>query len=174
LETPESITENTPIREADQLLDIDAILVRPEDELGRVAQAAAEQRERSYAISVVDDAGRLAGVIPLRELLDAVFIRIVPEDFIAEIIDFDQVVEYTRRMRARTAGDIMREPISVRMDDTVGDAFERMHHNNLYGLPITDESNRVIGYVDQLELLMVWVRASRSGSSSGGEPEEES
>ncbi len=169
METPESITEKTTIREADQLLDIDAIVVHPDDGLRRVAQVAAEERERSYTIAVVDADGRLAGVIPLRELLDAVFINIVPEDFIAEIIDFDQVVEYTRRMRARTAGDIMRAPISVRMDDTVGDAFERMHRNNLYGLPITDETNRVIGYVDQLELLMVWVRASQRVSREPGE-----
>ena len=43
---------------------------------------------------------------------------------------------------------------------TVRDAFERMHHAKLNGLPITDGDGRVIGYVDQLELLLVWVRAS--------------
>jgi CBS-domain-containing membrane protein len=35
-----------------------------------------------------------------------------------------------------------------------------MHAAKLNGLPITDEDERVVGYVDQLELLLVWVRAS--------------
>ncbi|MGH7402833.1 MAG: hypothetical protein ACREKQ_10425, partial [Candidatus Rokuibacteriota bacterium] len=43
---------------------------------------------------------------------------------------------------------------------TVRTAFERMHASNLNGLPITDRDERVLGYVDQLELLVVWVRAS--------------
>ena len=66
----------------------------------------------------------------------------------------------------------MRDPVSVRMDDTVGDAFERMHDNDLFGLPITDDENRISGYVDQLELLMVWVRASGRDTppEPGGEP----
>jgi CBS-domain-containing membrane protein len=54
----------------------------------------------------------------------------------------------------------MAEPASVRLDDTVRDAFRRMHAAKLNGLPITDAENRVVGYVDQLELLLVWVRAS--------------
>jgi CBS-domain-containing membrane protein len=48
----------------------------------------------------------------------------------------------------------------VRRDETVRDAFERMHAAKLNGLPIVDEERRVVGYVDQLELLLVWVRAT--------------
>jgi CBS-domain-containing membrane protein len=48
----------------------------------------------------------------------------------------------------------------VHPDETVRTAFERMHVSHLNGLPITDRDERVIGYVDQLELLIVWVRAS--------------
>jgi CBS-domain-containing membrane protein len=48
----------------------------------------------------------------------------------------------------------------VRLDDTVRDAFRRMHAAKLNGLPITDDDRHVVGYVDQLELLLVWVRAA--------------
>jgi CBS-domain-containing membrane protein len=44
-----------------------------------------------------------------------------------------------------------------------------MHAHRLYGLPITDEDERVVGYIDQLELLLVWVRAT--GRSRLLEPE---
>jgi CBS-domain-containing membrane protein len=54
----------------------------------------------------------------------------------------------------------MAPPVSVHPEETVRDAFERMHVSHLNGLPVTDENEVVIGYVDQLELLMVWVRAS--------------
>jgi len=46
---------------------------------------------------------------------------------------------------------------------TVRDAFETMHKAHLNGLPIIDAEHSVIGYLDQLELLMVWVRASGHG-----------
>ena len=49
---------------------------------------------------------------------------------------------------------------SVLRDATVRDAFETMHHARLYGLPIVDDAGRVVSYLDQLELLLVWVRAS--------------
>jgi hypothetical protein len=43
-------------------------------------------------------------------------------------------------------------------------AFERMHEHKLNGLPIVDGDRRVVGYLDQLELLLVWVRATGRGS----------
>jgi hypothetical protein len=33
-----------------------------------------------------------------------------------------------------------------------------MHHAHLNGLPIVDDGDRVIGYLDMLELLLVWIR----------------
>ncbi len=61
---------------------------------------------------------------------------------------------------ARTAGDIVLQPVSVHPDETVRTAFERMHASHLNGLPITDRGERVVGYVDQLELLIVWIHAT--------------
>ncbi len=57
----------------------------------------------------------------------------------------------------RTARDAMTEPISVTMADTLSDAFEKMHHQQLSGLPVIDEAGKVIGYLDQLQVLSVWV-----------------
>jgi hypothetical protein len=35
-----------------------------------------------------------------------------------------------------------------------------MHEAKLNGLPIVDDERRVVGYMDQLEMLLVWVKAS--------------
>ena len=169
--TPESITQHTSIRDADTLLSIEPIVVRSEDALQFVAETATKQ-PGARVISVVNPAGSLVGVIPVRVLVNEIFLKIVPEQFLGEIVDYDQVLSYAGHIGARTAGDIMLDPVSVRLDDTVREAFARMHQADLIGLPITDDANAVVGYVDQLELLMVWVRACGLDSMLGPTPPE--
>ena len=53
----------------------------------------------------------------------------------------------------RSAKDFMIAPISVHADDPVRKAFRLMHENDLSGLPIVDDSNRVVDFVGLLELL---------------------
>ncbi len=158
-DTPESVTQHTAISEADRLLSIEPIVVRPDDNLQELAETAARQ-PGARVIAVADEDRRLLGVIPVRTLVNEIFMKIVPEEFLGEITDMDQVLRYAKHMGARTARDIMLPPVSVRVGESVRDAFERMHRSKLNGLPITDDAGRVVGYVDQLELLLVWVRAS--------------
>ena len=158
--TPEAITQATPIGEVDRLLrGTDPILVHPGDSLHRLAEMAVE-RPGCRVLSVVDETELLVGLVPVRLLVNDIFLKIVPEEFLGVIADVEDVMEYARHLRARTAGDIMLPPTSVRRDATVRDAFEAMHHARLHGLPIVDEDGRVVSYLDQLELLLVWVHAS--------------
>ena len=170
MQTPESVTQNTRIREADALLTIAPVTVRQDGDLQTVAEMAVEQ-PGARVVAVVDGDSRLVGVMPVRVLVNDIFMKIVPEQFIGEILDYDQALKYAKHMGARTAGDIMLPPVSVRMDETVRDAFERMHRSKLNGLPITSNAGRVVGYVDQLELLLVWVRASGTSRLLGREPQ---
>ena len=158
-QTPESITQQTKIAEADRLLSIEPIMVRHGDGLQEAAERAVENAG-CRVIAVVDTDDRLVGLLPVRVLVNDIFLKIVPEEFLGEIEDVEAVLKYAGHIRARLCGEVMAEPVSVRLVDTVRDAFRRMHAAKLNGLPITDEDNRVVGYVDQLELLLVWVRAS--------------
>ena len=158
--TPEAITQATSIGDVDRLLrGTEAIVVSPTDSLHRLAKMAVEQ-PGCRVLSVVDEAGQLVGVVPVRLLVNDIFLKIVPEEFLGVIGDIEDVLEYARHLRARTASDIMLAPVSVHRDATVRDAFETMHHARLNGLPIVDDAGRVVSYLDQLELLLVWVRAS--------------
>ena len=158
--TPEAITQATTIGEVDQLLHgTDPIVAHAGDSLQQLAEAAVRQ-PGCRVISVLDDADLLVGLVPVRLLVNDIFLKIVPEEFLGVIGDVEDVLEYAQHLRARTAGDIMLPPVSVRRDATVRDAFEAMHHARLNGLPIVDEQRRVVSYLDQLELLLVWVRAS--------------
>ena len=157
--TPEAITQRTSIADADEILQMSEVVVPATASLREVAERAAKNTG-CRVIAVVDDRGRLIGVLPVRALVNDIFLKIVPEEFLGEITDLEGVMKYASHVGARTAGDVMLPPVSVHPDETVRDAFERMHVSHLNGLPITDRDEVVTGYVDQLELLMVWVRAS--------------
>ena len=157
--TPESITQRTTIAEADRLLSVEPVVVEAAASLRETAERAVENTG-CRVIAVVDGDRRLVGVLPVRALVNDIFLKIVPEEFLGEITDLEAALKYAEHIRARTAGDVMAEPVSVHLDETVRTAFERMHVSKLHGLPITDRDERVVGYVDQLELLMVWIRAT--------------
>jgi predicted transcriptional regulator len=130
-ETPEAITQGTPIAEADALLSIGPVIVRRDESLHQIAEKAVANTG-CRVIAVVDAEDRLTGVIPVRVLVNDIFLKIVPE----------------------------LPPVSVRREETLRDAFSRMHDAKLNGLPIIDADQRVVGYVDQLEMLLVWVRST--------------
>lgn len=157
--TPESITQATPIAEADTILQMRPVIVPETASLQRVAEAAVANTA-CRVIAVVDAAGRLTGVIPVHRLVNDIFLKIVPEEALGEIEDLDAALDYARHLGARVAGEIMSEPVSVRLEETVRDAFAKLQSSELNGLPIIDAERRVVGYIDQLELLLVWVRAT--------------
>ena len=158
--TPEAITQATPIRDIDKLLrETDAVVVRADDSLHRLAELAVEHTD-CRVLAVVDEDDQLVGLIPVRVLVNDIFLKIVPEEFLGEITDLDEAMKYASHVGARTARDIMHEPVAVNYGMTVKDAFRMMHEHRLNGLPILDEEGRVTSYLDQLELLLAWVRAT--------------
>ena len=48
----------------------------------------------------------------------------------------------------------MQKPVWVKRNETVKDAFKRMHEHRLPGLPVVDERYHVVGYINLLELLI--------------------
>lgn len=161
--TPESITLQTTIAETDRLLRMEPVVVRAGAGLRETAELAV-QNTGCRVLAVVNDDDRLVGLLPVRTLVNDVFLKLVPEEFLGEITDLEAAHKYAEHVGARTAGDIMLDPQSVTREDSVRAAFERMHEHKLNGLPIIDDDRRVVGYLDQLELLLVWVRATGRGS----------
>lgn len=171
--TPESITQQTTIAEADRILRMEPVVVEATASLRETAERAVENTA-CRVIAVIDADRRLVGVLPVRVLVNDIFLKVVPEEFLGEITDLDAAHKYAEHIGARTAQDVMLDPVSVHLDETVRTAFERMHVAKLNGLPITDRDERVAGYVDQLELLIVWIRATgnRSLLEPPGRPRE--
>src|SRR3990172_6002980 len=134
------VTKRTLVREAMEKAGLEACIVEQERQLVAVAEGLSSH-PGVHTVAVVDSEGRLLGIIPMRLLLDDLFLRVAPEEFLAELKDMEG----------------MEEPAFVTMDDTAREAFSRMHERRLDGLPIVDADMRVVGYLDRLQLLRLWL-----------------
>src|SRR4030042_1445459 len=76
------------------------------------------------------------------------------------------IEEFGKLSHAHTARDLMQRAVYVTMDDSVREAFSRMHERRLEGLPIVDEEMRVVGYLDRLQLIHLWRQKHRRGGGA--------
>jgi CBS domain-containing protein len=120
------------------------------------------------AACVVAEDGRLIGLLDIRAVVDNLFLQILPEEFLSKISDLDDVIEFADISRMRTAADAMQEPAWVMRDESIKEAFKKMHERHLSGLPVVDDSYRVTGYVSLVDLLSVFL-GDRSPSREPGE-----
>lgn len=147
-----AVRRDTPIGEVTCLLNLQPAIVQPETPLHDVARIML-LHPNTHLACVVDEHERLIGVLDLHTLADDLFLRIMPEHFLTEITDLDEMMRYAQRTVARTARDAMHKAVWVKRTETVRIAFKRMHENKLPGLPVVDENYRVTGYCNLLALI---------------------
>ncbi len=157
LDTAELITRETLIGQLTNERIKKAVAVHPDDTLIDVAEKITETPNATITC-VVNQRGHLVGLLPLRQLMDDLFMAVVPEAFLAESINFDKVMNFAKLNQTETAGDAMIAPVSVTKNDTIKDAFTRMHENQISGIPVVNEKQEVIGCLDRVELLIFYAR----------------
>jgi len=155
-----------PVEEAVGILDLEPTIVRPDTPLDETARLMLTH-PRVHVVCVVADDGRLVGLLGLRALADDIFFRIMPEEFLREIHDLEEAMEFAERTRVRTAADAMSDPVWVKHGETVKDAFERIHEHGLAGLPVVDERYHVVGYINLLELIALCCDDDEDSSERG-------
>ena len=154
-----TVLRDTTIEVVDSLLNFEPTIVSAEASLDDVARAMLTH-PNVHVVSVVAENDRLIGLLELSTLADDLFVHILPEEFLSEISDLDEAMEFANRSHMRTAGDAMQDPIWVKQGETVKDAFKRMHENDLTGLPIVNDLYRVVGYINLLEFLAICCKES--------------
>ena len=157
---------DTTIDIVDSLLDFEPTIVSAETSLDDVARAMLAH-PNVHVVSVVAENDRLIGLLELGTLADDLFVHILPEEFLGEITDLDKLMDYATKTRVLTAGDAMSPPVWVKPNETVKEAFRRMHENKLSGLPVVDECYQVIGYVNLLELLSLCIQVNNGVELQG-------
>ncbi len=160
------VLRDTPVDEVADILDLKPTVISPDTPLDEVADAMLTH-PRVHVACVVAEDGRLVGLLGLREIADDVFFHIMPEEFLGEISDLDEVMEFAEKSAMRTASDAMQDPVWVKRGETVREAFRRMHEHKLPGLPVVDEQYHVVGYINLLELLAIGLKRGGEASAKG-------
>lgn len=124
---PARVTRSTPESACEWLLAFEHPSVLRNADLVDVLQMAT-RRATMRLIGVVDDDGRLVGVIPIRDLVEAVVARTIPEALMTEAVDIDSVAQFGHVDGSRTAADVMLIPAAVTADATIARGFPELSH----------------------------------------------
>lgn len=119
------------------------------------------QDHRISAVPVVDDTGRLVGIVSEADLLRAESTENPRRSFFLEwFISPSRLAETERRSEDLRAEDVMtRDVVTVRAETSVTDAARILLEAGVKRLPVTDEKSRVVGIVSRADLLRPFLRS---------------
>jgi len=103
----------------------------------------------------VDKNKKLKGIIVLKTVLKFAFLESIPEPYL-DFSYFSSLMSIGPKLKK--AEDMMLPPIYVKENNTVKDAFSLMMKNDLEEIPVVDNDLRVIGDLNMLELLELWLK----------------
>jgi CBS domain-containing protein len=165
-EEADTITRETFVSEAMGLVGISACIVKEDDDLLQVTEAMAANLG-THTAAVVDEQGRLVGVIPMHLLLAELYLHVAPEEFLVGMRAFENIEEFGKISRAQTAAELMQSPVYLTTEDSARDAFVKMHENKLDSLPVVDEEMHVVACLSRLQLVRLWLHKHREWAKGG-------
>jgi CBS domain-containing protein len=160
------LARQTPVSVPQDLLAIEPLLATEQEDLLALLQRAVQQ-PATRLIGVVNPDGQLVGVLPILRLVESVVARVSPESLLADISDIADVARFGHAVEARTASEAMLPPATIHASEPIGDAFRLMHQRHLSALYVVDGDGRPTGYLDLLELAVLYVDALRAQAAAG-------
>jgi len=134
-------------------------VVSMEHDTPYAAIAAALRQHRVSAFPVLDDDGRVIGVVSESDLLAKLALD-GGEGRMPGMITGILRQHEMEKARATTAADLMTSPAAtVSPDDTVEHAARLMYTRRVKRLPVIDEDNHLAGIVSRADVLAVYGRA---------------
>jgi len=124
------------------------VKVAEEDQISQVVIKIAEDKETMLAC-VLDEEGKLKGIITPKEVLRAVEIR----EFGAIRRPFFEGPEILRVLSSKYAKDIMSPPVSVKPDVSVDKAIDIMLDKGFYEVPVVDEQEKMVGVINYFSII---------------------
>jgi len=111
-------------------------------------------QEKNIKILPVMDDANLVGIITDRDLKKA-----SPSD--ATTLDMHELLFLVSKIKVR---DLMKKPVyTAKPDDTVEEAADRLLEKKVSGLPVLDESDRLVGIITRSDLFRVLISLSGLG-----------
>lgn len=107
------------------------------------------------AACVVNNEDRLMGVIPIKSLADVMMIPVMPEAYINDPDEYEKALQYAKITDQHIAAGVMKDPVFIQEENTLAEVFQKMHEQNLSGVPVVDKSYHVKGFITLLGLMAV-------------------
>ena len=121
------------------------------------AIAAALRKNRVSAFPVLDETGKVIGVVSESDLLNK--LALGGEDHMPGMIGGILQHKQLEKARGVTASDLMTAPpVTVSPEDTVEHAARLMYLRGVKRLPVVDAENRLAGIVSRADVLAVYGR----------------
>jgi len=137
------------VSRARKLINLMPTIVSEEATLEELALAITEDPKKR-ALCVVDKEGKLKGVITLQDLVRVIFPNLMEMDTLG-------YATY-RNIAAQKALDLISGATSSLQDDEdLEEALSKMLDEGVEEMPVVDEGGRIIGELDLLELVSVWL-----------------
>ena len=115
--------------------------------------AAVLRRYRVSALPVVDDAGRVIGVVSEADLLAKE--ALADPGMMTEVLHHKDV----RKAEGLTAGDLMTRPaVTAAPEDPVEQAVRMMHFMRVKRLPVVSSGGQLVGIISRSDVLAVFDR----------------
>ncbi|TVP66233.1 MAG: CBS domain-containing protein [Nodularia sp. (in: Bacteria)] len=135
----------------------DPIVVRIETPLKEAIQILAEKR--ISGIPVVDDVGKLVGIISETDLMWQET-GVTPPAYIMfldSVIYLQNPATYERELHkalGQTVGEVMsKNPITISPEKTVKEAAQLMHDRSVHRLPVIDSASQVVGILTRGDII---------------------
>ncbi len=124
-------------------------------------------------LPVVDDDGKLVGILHIRDLLELVmpsFVSLVEDfDFVRGDFSIFETLLPPQEVAARPASSIMVTPVSVRASSGLLRAFAIMNSHHLYDLPVVDDDGRLVGLASRVDIGTALLAGWRSAAAEEAE-----
>ncbi|MBU0676317.1 MAG: CBS domain-containing protein [Proteobacteria bacterium] len=109
-----------------------------------------------HHVCVVDDQGRLLGLVNRKRLFKSIFSHYVAAD--------SRVSKLLMLHLAETSGDIMfTHVITTNEDEEIATVISKMIDKNIREIPVLDENGGVIGLLSLLILMQKWLAEQEGG-----------
>jgi CBS domain-containing protein len=135
----------------------DPIVVRTETPLKEAIQILAEKR--ISGIPVVDDVGKLIGIISETDLMWQET-GVTPPAYIMfldSVIYLQNPATYDRELHkalGQTVGEVMsKNPVTISPEKTVKEAAQLMHDRSVHRLPVIDSESQVVGILTRGDIV---------------------
>ena len=121
--------------------------------------AAALREHRVSAFPVLDDDGKVIGVVSEADMLAKEALESEPQGMPGMIAGILRRREH-EKARGTTAGDVMTSPpVTVTPDDTLERAARLMYTRKVKRLPVVDENGHLVGIIGRADLLIMFDRS---------------